>query len=511
MTAPSSLLRAHPLSRVLTVLAALAVLEYVVVALLRLRYPFEIEWIEGGSLAMARRVAAGLPLYTAPGLDYVPFNYTPLYFVVSGLALEVFGGGFATLRAVSLLSSLACGALIYAQVRRETRDGLPSWLAAGLFFACFRHAGAWMDVARSDSLHLALLLAGGWVLRADRSAWRGGAAAGLLLTLSFLAKQSALVAAVPMLAGATLFQPRRAVAFAATVVVAVAGSTLMLDAATHGWFRYYVFALAGRYPFDVGRVASFWTRDLFGPLAFAAVAGLYAWLAPPGEGDDPEEARGRRVTWGLIAGLVLSSWAVRAFPASYENVLLAACAGLAIAFGLGWNAVARTLDHAAPEARRPLATFVAMLGIAQFALLIWNPMKQLPGPDDASMGARLVDALRRSPGEVLVPCHDFISVRAGKRPHFHEMAFIAVVKSSTGERETALMDELRRALSEHRWATIVLDKADWLWDEVEVYYQPLTSVFPSEDVCWPLTGMHRRPEVIFVPKPGSAGLTAPRR
>jgi len=67
------------------------------------------------------------------------------------------------------------------------------------------------------------------------------------------------------------------------------------------------------------------------------------------------------------------------------------------------------------------------------------------------------------------------------------------------------MDSLRTALSEHRWATIVLDKADWLWDEVEVYYRPMTPTFPTEDGFWPLTGMHRRPEVIFVPKDSTSG------
>jgi hypothetical protein len=252
-------------------------------------------------------------------------------------------------------------------------------------------------------------------------------------------------------------------------------------------------------------VASFWTRDAFGPLAIAGVAGLLALFLPGSEpAGDPPGAR--RVTWGVIVGLLLSSWMVRAYPAAFDNVLLAACAGLAIAFGLGWDAAARALERAAGDVRRGLATLVALLGVAQFALLAWNPAKQIPDGEDASMGAQLVDALRRSPGEALVPCHDFMSVAAGKRPHFHEMAFMAVAKSGTGQRETALMEQLRRALREHRWATIVLDKADWLWDEVAVDYRPLTPTFPSDEGFWPLTGMRRRPEVIFVPKADSTSV-----
>ena len=43
--------------------------------------------------------------------------------------------------------------------------------------------------------------------------------------------------------------------------------------------------------------------------------------------------------------------------------------------------------------------------------------------------------------------------------------------------------------------------AHWLWDEVEVYYRPLAPTFPgADDGFWPVTGMRRRPEVIFVPK-----------
>ena len=76
---------------------------------------------------------------------------------------------------------------------------------------------------------------------------------------------AAAVAAVPMFAGALFFQPMRAVAFGVVFAALVLGSTLALDAASQDWYRYYVFALAGRYPFDWAQVASFWARTQPGP------------------------------------------------------------------------------------------------------------------------------------------------------------------------------------------------------------------------------------------------------
>ena len=45
----------------------------------RFPYPFGLEWMEGGILAHALRIAEGQPTYAAPSVDFIPFLYTPLY------------------------------------------------------------------------------------------------------------------------------------------------------------------------------------------------------------------------------------------------------------------------------------------------------------------------------------------------------------------------------------------------------------------------------------------------
>ncbi len=67
------------------VFAAWFVLAYVTVAILRLRYPFELEWMEGGMVDRVHRIMTGRPLYIGPSLRFVPFVYPPFYFYLGAL------------------------------------------------------------------------------------------------------------------------------------------------------------------------------------------------------------------------------------------------------------------------------------------------------------------------------------------------------------------------------------------------------------------------------------------
>jgi 4-amino-4-deoxy-L-arabinose transferase-like glycosyltransferase len=98
---------------VLVALAALAIATFAIVAFLRLGFPFELEWMEGSSIAHLDRVAHGLPLYVKPSIDFTPFIYPPLYFVVASWVAKLTGVGFVPLRLVSILASLGTMALLY--------------------------------------------------------------------------------------------------------------------------------------------------------------------------------------------------------------------------------------------------------------------------------------------------------------------------------------------------------------------------------------------------------------
>ena len=73
--------RALPWIEILILLCVCAAaLSFLYVVTGRLWFQYDLEWTEGGILLAALRLVDGLPLYTVPSIDYVPFPYPPLYF-----------------------------------------------------------------------------------------------------------------------------------------------------------------------------------------------------------------------------------------------------------------------------------------------------------------------------------------------------------------------------------------------------------------------------------------------
>ena len=280
--------RTLSVGRGLVVVISLApTLVYLFVALHRIGYPYELEWLEGGAAEIAGRVAHGQAIYVAPSIHYVPYPYTPLYFWVTGTLARLTGVGFLPLRLVSLISSLGVCALLVRIVWRETGDLVAGVVASGLFTATFAVSGAWLDIGRVDSMAAFLLLAALHRARHARGI-SGGIVVGLLAFLAFMTKQSTLLAMAPVLAGTTALQATGGVGRRwPQVAVLVVGSTYLLDASSHGWYGYYAFQEL----LHQGEVSSVWrtffTKDLWHVpwaiglgLAALAVCVLYRRVAP---------------------------------------------------------------------------------------------------------------------------------------------------------------------------------------------------------------------------------------
>ena len=215
---------------------------YLFVALRRIGYPFELEWLEGGAVEIVQRVVHGQGIYVRPSLHFVSYPYPPLYFWVSAAVAKVIGVGFLPLRLVSLLSSVGCFAVLFHVVRRETGDPVAGIVSAGLFAATYDVSNAWFDVGRVDSLFLLLLLATVAVARRAVTA-PDGALVGALLFLSFFTKQTALLAGMPMLLYLVVARRRAGAVALATLALLVGFSTAVLDALTARLVR--LFRLCG--------------------------------------------------------------------------------------------------------------------------------------------------------------------------------------------------------------------------------------------------------------------------
>lgn len=107
---------------------------------------------------------SGKTVYPAPSVDFAPFIYNPFYYYVAAPFCAVFGLQMFPLRLLSFIASLASFLLLYLSVEKHTGKPVPGMLAAGLFAGTFAASGAWFDLARIDSLYLALILAAGYLL-----------------------------------------------------------------------------------------------------------------------------------------------------------------------------------------------------------------------------------------------------------------------------------------------------------------------------------------------------------
>ena len=300
-----------------------------------------------------------------------------------------------------------------------------------------------------DALYLLFVLLGAYALR-TRPTVGGEVAAGVLFTLAYLTKQTALMIALPLILYA-LWHGRggRRVLFGAVFGALALGVTGLLHAASAGWSSYYLLDLPGGHSLLFSRLVTFWTEDLVRTLPMV-VGALYFLVAD----------RERRLFYGaLAAGAVGSAWLSRIHSGGHINVLLPALAvGVLLAVLGGW----RLLDDARTrgEASRPWALGLWAVVVVQFALLVYDPRAQLPTAADRAAGDQVVAELRGVPGDVWAPGQGYLARRAGKPVHSHIMALSDVVRGDPrgeGERVSA---EILTALDAGRFEAVLFPYRD---------------------------------------------------
>jgi hypothetical protein len=478
--------------RLATALAGLlAIGAYLFVALSRLTYPFPLEWLEGNSLVEVHRVLAGQPLYSAPTAGYVPDGYPPLYFAVSAAAARVLGVSYLPLRLVSLLSSLACFALLARLVQRETGSVAAGIGAAGVFAAAYFATDTWFDVGRVDSLFLALSIGGLYAARWMRGT-RGAVAVGVLLAAVALTKQTGLAEGIAVIATLLAGPRRRLACVAALTGASVFGiSTLLLALTSGGWYLYYVFELMAEHSLSAGGFGWFWTA-LLSTMGLAAGAALVGALA-----------RARRVPPVLLAGcaalavegcaaLVHSGGGINDVLPAYLAVAL--LAGLALGRGSAWWAT--------------LVSSVLVLAQSAFLLTGFHPSQAIPTDADRAVGEHLIAGMQALGGTIAVPADPGLSVLAGTPPTAHEDAAHDVLRATD---QSAIADFRRsaaNAVAAHRFSAIITDGPGLppgYPSSLSQYYrrcpQRLLAGVPAA-LFRPVAGVDARPVAVWLPRGG---------
>lgn len=520
------------------VLAGLYLGMLLFLAAARMLYPFELEWTEGASLDQVHWISSGRFPYQPPTLEFLPLTYTPFYFYLAAGAAKIFGDGFLAPRLVSVLATAGVLALIFRLVLDASGSKLYAWLAAGIFAASYRFTGAWLDLAKTDSLFLLLTLLAYCIYRStrhraaqDRSVLLRWALSGALFALAYFTKQTALpVVAMLALVSLVVWRGRSWRLWSWAAVLAV-GAFVLLDRLSQGWFSYYTLdALA--YHERLLAFGVFWgplLRHMAPALLLAALSIPFAAarFRSSGEGTiisskqrspDPklQPAAGSHPfhlspLWEDIAfalALILTSWSVFFKTWTYDNGFLPAALGLSLLSGMvaGWwqanparwgQAGAKNLLKAAP----------LFLIIIQFTLLAYDPRQQLPSASHKAAGERLLQDIAELPGEVWVFQHSYLSRMAGKASFFHAAPmgdYLGAAQPPAGsddfQRRQQIAAVFEQALRTQTAGWVILDKMADYWQPGYIPVKELAVDSPEANFR-PLTGAATRPSYILARNP----------
>lgn len=427
-------------------LAAFFIGAFLSIALLALGYPFHLEWMEGQNIDVIARIRQGLPVYTAPTIEYVPFIYAPLYYYVAA-AMSFLTGGveFLPARLVSLLATLGTGMLLYRWIKREGGNEAIGYVTIGLFYATYILSARWFDNSRVDSLSLLLTL-GGLYIFYFYTGWRYAIIAATIFTAAFFTKQSTVIALLPPLAVGLLIDRQHSLRTLIVFAVMMAATLLIAHIATDGWFEFYTFIVPAGHGFDRGAWFGFWRWDLFNHLpillCIAALTPLLIFSQDKQKG-----------LWyfGMLAGFLASAYIARLHTLSYLNVLMPAHLILALMGGLAWLQLERST-------RKEVVVFLPILLAVQLAFLHYNPLHYMPTQRAIEKGNRFLASIAKIDGDIFMPELQFVQTRVGKKSYDYGMAAFDIMRSNLGKRNNVkegLRRELRQAFSEHRFSAII--------------------------------------------------------
>jgi len=434
------------------VLGVVLIIQLVQIWSVRVPFPYDIEWMEGGMLGHAWRLNQGLSLYPEPSPEFVPYLYPPGYAGLLAFFGYFFGLSAPLGRVLSLIGSLAAVCAIPRHLGR--RSWLEGFLGGVLFLACYRNSGAFYDLVRTDGVAMGLSAwAIVWGLQENR---RFRDASALLLVVGFLTKQHIALFGLPLLLGIwARFGWRDAVRFGVLSVVPALASVFALQTATQGLFLKYVVGVAAAHPIAYERVflESPWEWGTAVPAIVVALVALIRFRGTL----SPEQF----TIIGCGAVACFSSAMMRGHYGGFINVQIPAFWAFSwwVAHGLaqvsgGWKTAGLGL----------VAANLVM------SLTLLKPETLKPTDAEIAQGDRIVEALRKVDGPVLSPMAAWLPVQAGHPPSIHLIA----VWDIDHHKKTPfpkLGKQFRKAVAERKWGAVLDGKKTMKYGVDEAYPQ----------------------------------------
>jgi hypothetical protein len=443
----------------LIILACFGIIEVTFVAVSRMFYPFDLEWIEGVTVELVKRLTEGESIYCSPTVEYIPMVYTPLYHYLGAFVSKVFGVGFVPLRAISFVSFLLTLFVLYKIIFDVTKDRFWSLVGIGLYSFSFAFCGFWFDLARIDTFANFMLIVSFYFLLREKSF--AIFLSALFSFFAFYSKQSNLIVTIFLFFPLLLEDKKRALIFLAYYLSFVIVSTLVENYFTNGWYMFWNFFAPMSHQWEWSRLVTFWTTDVVPsyPVFFVL---LGFWLVKSHNINDFPKSK---YFLFFLAGTILNSYFFRLHQGGFLNVLIPLATSISVLLPIFLDWFAQNFNT--PNNYRN-ATYVFVL--VQFIVLVYNPFLQIPRKIDEKIGWEFIRKIKDIEGEVFIPGHSFISRYAGKKSFTHYVRINEFLESKSKESED-FYKEFLRTLREHKFSAIILDSDILLPEIAQNYYK----------------------------------------
>ncbi len=516
---------------------------------LRIGYPYDLEWMEGGMLIHALRIQDGLGIYVPPSADFIPYIYPPLYPTLLAFVSELWSLDYWMGRGVSIAGTLLATSALIAGVRTETDSWALGWLSGALWLSSYDDVGTFFDLTRADGLMMGLLA---WTVVCAR--WHRLVAAGLLCWVAFLTKHNAAIVGVPIalwLWRTTNWQS--ALRFGLWSAAPALMSIAWLQWSTDGLFLTYLLDVPAHHPIVGQRLVWLSAVEMLTPFA-APVFLLSALFAK----ELFQTSTWRGMVWGLgvlifvgmtqvdvsafpkIAGshrvgqipFAVAIWVLIVVASVRQSAFLHWWKGAqhneqGIVF---WKMIAFTLlvFSALMRGHHGGFTNVLMPGIWSLCGLVpllihrygrhysslishagmllvvgqtfwglWSVENYTPTEEDRLAGDAMVAEFKASQGPLWAPHSPWLSVQAGYAPTTHLIALWDI--DHEGGPLVSYVDAIKAEIANHRWGTIVsADKR--LGFGIRQHYEYHRSIRPKGRVFVPKVGWKVRPSYVYRPK-----------
>ncbi len=516
---------------------------------LRIGYPYDLEWMEGGMLIHALRIQEGLGIYVPPSSDFIPYIYPPLYPTFLSVASELWTLDYWMGRGLSIVGTLLATSALVFGLRKETGSWAMGWLSGALWLSSYDDVGTFFDLTRADGLMMGVLA---WSIVCAR--WNRLVVAGLLCWVAFLTKHNAAIVGVPI--ALWLWRTaswQSALRFGLWSAVPALMSIGWLQWSTDGLFLIYLLDVPAHHPIVGQRLVWLSAVEMLTPFvaptlllsvllvkdlfhrarwrgivlglavlafvgmtqvdvsAFPKIAGSHkagqipfavaiwilvvvacarpsVWLQWWRNGQEDEQGS---VFWRLIAcTLFLFSALMRGHHGGFTNVLMPGIWSLCVVVPL--------LIH---RYGRQYPTWLIHIGMllmmGQSVWGLWAVEDYAPTEEDRLAGDAMVAEFSSSQGPVWAPHSPWLSVQAGYEPTTHLIALWDI--DHEGGPLVDYVDDIKSDIANHRWGTIVsADKR--LGFGVRQHYEYHRSIRPKGRLFVPKVGWKVRPSYVYRPK-----------